>query len=102
MCIRDRYASDPITFYDPHSFYRQPDWMNAPRGPDVSPDFQWYPVVTFLQLTLDMMMATTTPMGLGHVYAGEHYVEPWIAVTGVTDWSAADIARLKEKYRAER
>ena len=97
-----QYASDPITFYDPHSFYRQPDWMNAPRGPDVSPDFQWYPVVTFLQLTLDMMMATTTPMGLGHVYAGEHYVEPWIAVTGVTDWSAADIARLKEKYRAER
>jgi uncharacterized membrane protein len=97
-----QYASDPITFYDAHSFYRQPDWMQAPRGPDVSPDFQWYPVVTFLQLTLDLAMATTTPMGLGHVYAGEHYVEPWIAVTNVTDWSEADIARLKEKYRADR
>ncbi|WP_242217292.1 alpha/beta hydrolase [Shinella zoogloeoides] len=97
-----QYASDPITFYDAHSFYRQPDWMKTPRGPDVSPDFQWYPVVTFLQLTLDLAMATTTPMGLGHVYAGEHYVEPWIAVTNVTDWSEADIARLKEKYRADR
>ncbi|MCR6500162.1 alpha/beta-hydrolase family protein [Shinella sp. CPCC 101442] len=97
-----QYASDPITFYDPYAFYRQPAWMDTPRGPDVSPDFQWYPVVTFLQLTLDLAMATTTPMGLGHVYAGEHYVEPWIAVTGVTDWSAEDIARLKEKFRAGR
>ena len=97
-----QYASDPIVFYDPYSFYRQPDWMAVPRGPDVSPDFQWYPVVTFLQLTLDMAMATTTPMGLGHVYAGEHYVDPWIAVTDVTDWSAADVARLKEKFRAGR
>lgn len=97
-----QYASDPIVFYDPYSFYRQPAWMAVPRGPDVSPDFQWYPVVTFLQLTLDMAMATTTPMGLGHVYAGEHYIDPWIAVTDVTDWSAADITRLKEKFRAGR
>nr|WP_255695789.1 alpha/beta-hydrolase family protein [Shinella sp. NM-101] len=97
-----QYASDPIVFYDPYSFYRQPAWMAVPRGPDVSPDFQWYPVVTFLQLTLDMAMATTTPMGLGHVYAGEHYIDPWIAVTDVTDWSAADVARLKEKFRAGR
>lgn len=97
-----QYASDPIVFYDPYSLYRQPPWMDMPRGPDVSPDFQWYPVVTFLQLTLDMAMATTTPMGLGHVYAGEHYIDPWIAVTDVTDWSAADVLRLKEKFRAGR
>jgi uncharacterized membrane protein len=97
-----QYASDPVTFYDPYSLYRQPAWMAVPRGPDVSPDFQWYPVVTFLQLTLDMAMATTAPMGLGHVYAGEHYIDPWIAVTDVQDWSDADIARLKEKFRAGR
>ncbi|MCD1263413.1 hypothetical protein B5M44_03700 [Shinella sumterensis] len=97
-----QYASDPVTFYDPYSLYRQPAWMAVPRGPDVSPDFQWYPVVTFLQLTLDMAMATTAPMGLGHVYAGEHYIDPWIAVTDVQDWGDADIARLKEKFRAER
>jgi uncharacterized membrane protein len=97
-----QYASDPVTFYDLYSFYRQPAWMENPRGPDVSPDFQWYPVVTFLQLTLDMAMATTAPMGVGHVYAGEHYIDPWIAVTDVRDWSAGDIARLKEKFHAGR
>ena len=26
-----QYASDPITFFDPHSFYRKPDWMPAAR-----------------------------------------------------------------------
>ncbi|WP_437437212.1 alpha/beta hydrolase [Shinella daejeonensis] len=97
-----QYASDPVTFYDPYAFYRQPAFMAAPRGPDVSPAFQWYPVVTLLQLTLDMAMATTAPMGLGHVYAGEHYIDPWIAVTRVTDWDEADIARLKERFRARR
>jgi uncharacterized membrane protein len=37
--------------------------MLPPRGPDVSPRLRWYPVVTFLQLTLDMLMATTAPIG---------------------------------------
>ena len=97
-----QYASDPVVFYDPYSFYREPAWMAAPRGPDVSQALRWYPAVTFLQLTLDMAMATTTPMGLGHVYAGEHYIDPWVAVTDVRDWSEADIARLKEKFRARR
>ncbi len=92
-----QYASDPITFFDYHSFYREPDWMKAPRGPDVSPDLRWYPVVTFLQLGLDLAMGTTTPMGFGHVYAPEHHVDAWMAVTDVRDWSPEDVERLKAK-----
>jgi uncharacterized membrane protein len=57
-----QYASDPVTFFDYRSFYREPDWMLPPRGPDVSPQLRWYPVVTLLQLALDMYMATTAPM----------------------------------------
>ena len=38
-----QYASDPITFFDYHDLYRQPDWMKPPRGPDVSPQLRWYP-----------------------------------------------------------
>lgn len=94
-----QYASDAITFWEPDSAWREPEWMKEPRGPDVSPEFQWYPIVTFLQLTLDLIMAGETPMGMGHIFAGEHHIEPWIAVTGVTDWSVEDIARLKEKFR---
>jgi uncharacterized membrane protein len=91
-----QYASDPVTFFDYRSFYREPDWMLPPRGPDVSPQLRWYPVVTLLQLALDMLMATTAPIGYGHVYAPAHYIDAWIKVTDVRDWSPEKIARLKQ------
>ena len=91
-----QYASDAVVFFDTHSFYRQPDWMNEPRGPDVSAQLRWYPVVTMLQLTLDMAFATATPMGHGHVYAPEHYVDAWLEVADVNGWSTEQINRLKQ------
>src|SRR5215468_618501 len=81
-----QYASDPVTFFDYRSFYREPDWMLPPRGLDVSPQLRWYPVVTLLQLALDMLMATTAPIGHGHVYAPVHYIEAWMEVTDVRGW----------------
>ena len=94
-----QYASDPITFFDYRDIYRQPDWMTPPRGPDVSPELRWYPLVTFLQLGVDMAMATTTPMGYGHVFAPEHYVDAWIEVLDAGDWPAEAAARLKDHLR---
>lgn len=93
-----QYASDPITFFDYRSLYRRPEWMDKPRGPDVSPELRWYPVITFLQLVLDMALATTAPMGYGHLYAPEHYIDAWVEVTAVNDLNEADIARLKERF----
>src|SRR5262249_4176378 len=90
-----QYASDAVTFFDYRSLYREPDWMVPPRGPDVSSELRWYPVVTFVQLTLDMLMATSAPIGHGHVFAPAHYIDAWINVTDVRDWSPADVARLK-------
>ncbi|TGT37417.1 alpha/beta-hydrolase family protein, partial [Mesorhizobium sp. M8A.F.Ca.ET.167.01.1.1] len=92
--------SDPVTFFDYRDLYREPDWMKSPRGPDVSSELQWYPVVTFLQLTLDMAMATTTPIGHGHVYAPGDYINAWIEVTNVHGWSLKQIARLKQRLAA--
>ena len=90
-----QYASDAITFFNERYAYRRPDWLNAPRGPDVTPQLQWFPVVTMLQLALDMMLANTTPMGYGHVYAPEHYLEAWLAVTDPPGWTPERIAKLK-------
>lgn len=97
-----QYASDPITFFDIHSFYREPDWMKTPRGPDVSPELRWYPVVTFLQLVLDVALATTAPLGHGHVYAAEHYIDAWVEVTDVRGWTGTDIERLKQFFISRR
>ncbi|WP_334538566.1 alpha/beta hydrolase [Bradyrhizobium sp. AZCC 2230] len=95
-----QYASDAITFFAYRDSFRAPAWMNAPRGPDVSPELRWYPIVTMLQLALDMAVATNTPMGFGHVYAPEHYVDAWVAVTNVSDWSAEALAKLKSYLAA--
>jgi len=90
-----QYASDPVTFFEYRSLYREPDWMRPPRGPDVSPQFRWYPVITFLQLIVDKFMATGAPIGYGHVYAPAHYTDAWIALTDVRGWSPEQIAQLK-------
>ena len=96
-----QYASDPVTFFDYRDLYRPPAWMNAPMGPDVSPELRWYPVVTMLQLALDMAVGTNTPMGYGHVYAPQHYVDAWVAVTGANGWTPDGIEGLK-RYLLER
>jgi len=90
-----QYASDPIVFFAPEALYREPDWMRAPRGFDVSPALTWYPVVTFLQLALDMALAQTSPIGYGHVYAPADYIDAWLAVADPPGWSSAQIAALK-------
>ncbi|MBO1905440.1 alpha/beta-hydrolase family protein [Microvirga sp. 3-52] len=91
-----QYASDPVTFFESRSLYREPDWMLPPRGPDVSPQARWFPVVTVLQLAVDKFMALSAPIGFGHVYAPAHYIEAWIEVTAVRDWTPEEITRLKQ------
>lgn len=92
-----QYASDAVTFYDYRDLFRPPQWLAAPRGPDVSPELRWYPAVTMLQLALDMTLSMNAPMGFGHVYAPEHYVEAWLQVLDVRDWTAEGIAALKKR-----
>lgn len=97
-----QYASDAVTFFDPLAWWRQPEWMQAPRGPDVSPDLVWIPVVSFLQLSFDIMVAVSPPMGFGHVYAFEHYVDAWASLTGPSDWDAHGLTRLKDRVAQAR
>jgi uncharacterized membrane protein len=40
-------------------------------------------------------------MGYGHVYAPQHYVDAWVAVTGVSDWTPDALEGLKA-YLLER
>jgi len=93
-----QYASDPITFFSPDIAWFEPDWMREPRGPDVSPDLRWFPIVTMLQLAADMVVGTA-PEGFGHEYAPEHYIDAWLALTEPEGWTASDVERLKDFFR---
>ncbi|MGY6629898.1 MAG: alpha/beta hydrolase [Wenzhouxiangella sp.] len=91
-----QYASDPITFFEPTAFYREPAWMREPRGPDVADRLRWYPMVTFLQLAADIAAADNAPVGYGHTYATEHYLDTWYHLTEPAGWDEARLARLRE------
>ncbi len=95
-----QYASDAITFFDYRDVWRAPAWLAPPRGPDVSPALSWYPLVTAAQLAVDLMTATSAPVGFGHLFAAEHYVDPWVATTDVHDWSPAELESLKRALAA--
>jgi len=92
-----QYPSDPIVFFEPAMLYREPAWLAGPRAPSVSPLLNWYPVVTFLQVALDMALAQTAPIGFGHNYAPQDYFDAWVAVTDPPGWSAGALEALREK-----
>ncbi|TVQ03398.1 MAG: hypothetical protein EA359_09615 [Balneolaceae bacterium] len=92
-----QYASDPITFFDSRSYFREPSWMREPRGPDVSSDLRWYPVVTMLQLAVDMISGTE-PRGFGHDYAAEHYFDSWLALTEPEGWSEEQLSLMRAYF----
>jgi uncharacterized membrane protein len=92
-----QYASDPITFFSPHAAWRSPEWLRAPRAPDVSPQLRWFPVVTMLQLAVDMVVGTA-PTGFGHEYAAVDYLDAWLALTEPAGWNDEDLARLRALF----
>ncbi len=92
-----QYASDPITFFSTDSAWREPDWMRQPRGPDLSPDLRWFPVVTMLQLAADMLVGNAPP-GFGHTYAPTDYIDAWLALTEPQGWTDAEIDRLRAYF----
>lgn len=96
-----QYASDPITFFEPAAFWREPEWMREPRGPDVSPDLRWYPVVTMLQLLADLATGTAPP-GFGHEIAAEDYIDAWVALSEPEGWSDEELIRLREHFAQAR
>ena len=96
-----QYASDPVTFFEPGVFTSEPDWMQEPRGPDVSPYLRWYPIVTGLQLAADLMTGDA-PRGYGHEYAAEHYFDSWLALTEPKGWTQDELRQLRKFFEDRR
>jgi uncharacterized membrane protein len=89
-----QHASDPITFFSVEAFFREPEWMKEPRGPDVARELRWYPVVTGLQLAADMLVGIAPP-GYGHTFSVAHYLDAWVALTEPAGWSQQELSRLR-------
>jgi len=89
-----QHASDPITWWNPDLLFTEPDWLREPRGYDVSPDMDWIPVVTFLQVSADMAVAIDVPDGHGHRYVRD-VVNAWAAILQPPGWTPEKTERLR-------
>ncbi|TMR99278.1 alpha/beta hydrolase [Nonomuraea basaltis] len=87
-------ASDPVVWWSPELIYRRPAWLEGERGPGVNPEMNWFPLVTFWQVLVDMTAALSVPSGHGHRY-GPNIVDGWAAVVPPPGWDAADTGRLR-------
>ncbi|WP_336205822.1 alpha/beta hydrolase [Nonomuraea sp. LPB2021202275-12-8] len=87
-------ASDPVVWWSPALVYDRPGWLEPPRGPGVNPQMNWFPLVTFWQVLVDMIAGRSVPPGHGHRYGG-NIVDGWAAVAAPPGWTAADTSRLR-------
>ncbi|MCV7321384.1 alpha/beta hydrolase [Mycolicibacterium confluentis] len=95
-----QHASDPIAWWTPDLLFREPDWLREPRGYDVSPQMDWIPVVTFLQVSADMAVAVDVPDGHGHRYVRD-VVNGWAQVLEPPGWTAEKTERLRPLMHAD-
>ncbi len=89
-----QHPSDPVTWLSTSLIWSRPDWLVEPRGRDVTSSMTWLPIVTFWQVTMDMLEPVDVPPGHGHRYTQE-YVGGWAAVLRPPGWTAAKSARLQ-------
>ncbi|WP_280829271.1 alpha/beta-hydrolase family protein [Mycobacterium sp. OTB74] len=89
-----QHASDPIAWWNPDLLFSKPDWLREPPGPDVSRRMNWWPVVTFLQVSADMAVAVDVPDGHGHVYVAD-VANGWAAVLQPPGWTDEKTQRLR-------
>lgn len=88
-------SSDPVTNWQPNLLWSSPDWLDHPRGPDVSGDMFWVPVITFWQTAADMAFSTGVPAGHGHKY-GANTVDAWAAIYPPEAWTEEKTQQLRE------
>ncbi len=94
-----QHASDPITWWSVDMLLQRPTWMEGLRGPDISENLRYYPIATFLRITVDLMVGLGTPPGHGHNY-GRAQAQAWTMLIPPKGWSADDTARLLAELAA--
>lgn len=90
-----QHASDPITWWSFDLLLRRPDWLREPLGPDVDSGLRWLPMVTFWQVTLDMIFSADVPYGYGHAF-GPDAAQLWVEILDPPEWDPAKTVRIHD------
>lgn len=90
-----QHASDPVTWWEPSLFWAPPAWVWSGHGPDVPASAGWFPIVTGLANSADLMAGFGAAVGHGHNY-NNSFPSAFAAVTGPPGWTAADTTHLDQ------
>ena len=89
-----QHNSDPVVFFSPELALEEPDWLKpGQRGPDISPEMGWFPLVTMWQVALDLPGAGNVPWGFGHMYTYRSNLESWVQITQLEGWTDGEDGR---------
>jgi uncharacterized membrane protein len=90
-----QHPSDPVGWWSWSTLWAKPAWMDQPTGDDVPRQPSWFPVVSFLQATFDLMNGFSASPGHGHNYNPD-FARAWAALVAPSDWTGADTERLAQ------
>ena len=89
-----QHPTDPVVWWSPDLILKRPDWLAQGAPPGRRPGMVWVPVVTFWQITMDMVFSSSMPDGYGHHY-GADFANAWAAVLPPPGWTDSDTQRLR-------
>jgi len=72
------HPNDPVVYWSPDLLLQKPDWLDQPLGPGVDPRMKWFPIITYLQVGMDLISGGAPPE-VGHNYSAD--AGPAIALT---------------------
>jgi uncharacterized membrane protein len=88
------HPSDPVGYWDLKTLWARPEWVDDPVGYDVSADVGWFPIVTWGQVSGDLIAGFSAGPGFGHNYSVD-FVSGWASVAPPQGWTADETARLQ-------
>ena len=95
-----QHATDPITWLSPELLWSSPEWLESDqRSADLSGSMRWIPVVTGLQVGVDMLMSEAVPASYGHNY-GDVVLTAWDQAVPGADLDAEAIDRIQKEIES--
>jgi uncharacterized membrane protein len=81
--------------WSPSTLWRPPGWTQDTDAPGLVGATRWFPIVTWVQETADLMAGFSAVPGFGHDYSNA-FVEAWAAVVPPEGWTAEDTERVNQ------
>lgn len=88
------HPSDAIGTWGTSTLVEEPGWVAKPAAYDLSPDSDWFPFVTFVQETFDLMNGFSASPGYGHDYRTD-FAHAWTMLVPPAGWTVDDADRLR-------